>query len=161
MIHLRRKNLVGGTIAVFVVLAAVILYRFTRSPSPFPASVRKTADFALYYPAELPQGWLVDKNSISASNQLVVYAVTDGKRHKFTVNMQPVARNFDFSSFKKQYKNGDEFTADSGSAFTAKNALQLVAVVQTPENSLIIINTRSVTAKTELATLVRSLEIAE
>lgn len=73
--------LVGGTI--------VILWKVGgANPSPIPSQVTKQVKFSLYYPKELPSGYILDQNSITSEHDTVVYTLQSADK-SIVVTQQP------------------------------------------------------------------------
>ncbi|HEX8763308.1 MAG TPA: hypothetical protein VF733_06165 [Candidatus Saccharimonadales bacterium] len=84
----------------FIFLAAIAVFflanRKTPSPSrpsAVPATIRRHAKFAIFYPeaSKLPNGYILDAHSFSGNDQAVVYSVTYNTDQKiaFTVQKKP------------------------------------------------------------------------
>jgi hypothetical protein len=68
---------IGGILAV--VLIGVGLLLWTRQPgSPLPATVIMQADFPVYYPEKLPEGYTYEPGSASYDKNTVTYALKNG-----------------------------------------------------------------------------------
>ncbi len=147
---------IAASLLVVVIGGLVLLASQHKTTGPFPASVRKQASFALYYPTELPAGWDVDQHSIGGNSQAVTYGITSNKSTKFAVSIQAIPADFDFTVFKKKFFSTDEFTTKIGSALVGEVGNSLVASIRTNDNSWILINTSYQTSRAELTELVRA-----
>ena len=69
-------------VVALVTLAAftTVIWWFTRPVSPLPKSVVNSVSFQIYYPKALPQGYGLKKGSVSATDGIVFFALTNGNR---------------------------------------------------------------------------------
>jgi hypothetical protein len=83
---------------------------------PLPATIRSQVRFGLYYPAKLPAGWHVKKDSFAVSQGVVFYLV-EGTKGVVTVSIQPRPATFDYATFYEKGLSGTfQFTTPAGQA---------------------------------------------
>ncbi len=159
--YLVRSAAVG--LAGLLVLAGFLLASHFKHPgvaSPrqhyFPAAIRSSTKFQLYYPAQLPSGLSVVVDSIKASKQTVFYNVQDTAGHKFYVSLQAYPANFDYEAFKQKFSNTDEFNTTVGNVLYGDAGYALVASIRTNDNSWILINAPDTSTGSELQAITRS-----
>lgn len=123
----------------------------------FPHKLSSQASMSLYYPIKPPSGMSVDQASFSApSKNVITYIVSDSQSNKFYVAMQLLPDTFNFAKFKSKFEKTEEFTANAGSVLIGDLGNQLVASIQTPKNSWIIVNTTAFSQQAELEALCRA-----
>ena len=124
----------------------------------FPNSiVQSQSAMQLYYPVNLPVGYIVN-NDFKSSPNLVTYSVTDKGSDKFVLSIQPLPSTFNYDLFKQKLLNPDEFNTSTGSALVGSAGPSLIAIVRTNENVLVIINALNTDTKSQLEVVVRSLQ---
>lgn len=155
--------LAGAGLVVVIVAAGLVYYYHPSSHRPsssgyFPDPIRSQVKTALYYPTHPPSGMQVDRTSFHVpTKNVVTYTVSDSQDNKFYVSIEPIPDNFDFIAFKKKFQTTDDLNLPTGNGFIGDLGAQLVASIQTQQNSWIIINTKAVTQAAELQSLARSL----
>ena len=144
---------------IFVVTALFVSVQYMGHPSYyFPADIRKSARFQLYYPTKLPTGMYVVPNSIHGDGQAVLYTVADGQNHKFFVSIQPLPQSFDYEQFKKKFTDTDETLVNTGSALTGDAGYALIGSIRTADNTWILINAPDTSTGSAVQALTRSFE---
>jgi hypothetical protein len=96
----RRRLIIAG--AVVVITAAIgtgVIYQTGRRINQLPETIANQVTFPLYYPAKMPPGFQLDKDSFSATSQVVTYSVTYGDSRNLVVSQQPTPKDFDFEKF--------------------------------------------------------------
>src|SRR4051812_21969102 len=86
---------VAGFICGLLVIILII-----KHTNPLPGTVRETADFPLFYPADLPASYKVDRTTINGSERLVQLVIVTPTKGKIVVSEQSKPSQFDFSSLK-------------------------------------------------------------
>lgn len=161
--HTRSRLL--GTVIVLILLvglaAGFVWYQKSHSaPTPIPAAIRKQLNIALYYPASLPGGWVVDSNSFRIpTSEVLTFGVKDSAGDIFNVSEQAIPDNFDFTVFQKKFSSPDTFSAPAGDVMAGQVASSLLASIRTSNNTWLIINTSNVDVQTSLETLCRSFSL--
>ena len=141
---------------VVIAVGGFIYYRVNYA-GYFPHNVRRQVHIALYYPVNPPDGLRVDRTSFQVPYQgVVTYTLRDTRGNKFYVSEQALPGNFDFTAFKAKFESTDEITVPAGNALVGDLGIELIASIQTPKNSWIIINTPDITGQTELEALSRT-----
>lgn len=70
-----RKKLIVCIVVILIVLCVLVGLYLTRPKTPIPENIRKQADFPLYYPERLPDGYKLDKGSVKYENGVVFYSL--------------------------------------------------------------------------------------
>jgi hypothetical protein len=81
-----------------ILLAGGVFVYLHRSSDPIPKTVRQAADFELYYPYALPDGWKLDKNSFETTQDVVLYTLKSAKGN-IVISEQKQQAGFNYSSF--------------------------------------------------------------
>ena len=140
---------------VGVVLLAIGLGALGHRRRYFPEGVVRQAHFALYYPANAPANFNVERSSIKGDGQAVFYVIRDDQRRPFYVSIQPMPADFDYAAFKQKFADTDESVVNIGSVLTGDAGVSLIASIRTVDNSWIIINAPDATTSAELQGLTR------
>lgn len=91
-----------GVIAVIAALAgmAIVGHSFAKkhgAVTPIPKSVSAAADFPLYYPGKLPQGWaLEEKSFVYTPDNIAAYTVSANGGGKVFMSIQKPPAGFNF-----------------------------------------------------------------
>jgi hypothetical protein len=143
-LYAKRKIWIIFAISLLLVIALVLLTLWLRNREPafFPKEVRQSVAFDLYYPNEkkLPQGFALDRASISTSSQVVLYSVNYGNNQRiaFTIQKKPPEKKLK-SFYDQQLSKARELTTDIGTASLATLNEQSFASLPTKGNSWIIV----------------------
>ena len=97
--------------------AAVVVFPKNSTPTnPFSQNIKSSANFNLYYPTQLPDGYSIKSSSIQLKDGVLTYAATRADL-RIVFTMQAVPANFNFQSFYQQYlKNTQQFHTAYGQA---------------------------------------------
>ena len=150
--HKKRSIILICSIVAFVIIGLGVgaYFVFGMSHNPIPAVVRSQVKFDLFYPSKLPNGWKLDKNSFTASSQLVVYKLKNGN-NTIVVNTQAKPKDLDLNYFYTKGLSGAvKFTTPLGDAAVGKSSGQLIGSL-TSTNSWILAtssNSKSVSSDT-------------
>lgn len=102
----RRQKLVASMLFIAILIATLATVYFVkfRSPEPpIPPEAVSAAIFPLYYPAELPEGFLIDPTSFKSSQYVVLYQIKQENTGKIiNVSLQPTLPDFDYDEFYKR-----------------------------------------------------------
>ena len=97
----------GALVLIFLLgLGVVLISRyFSVAPNPIPISVRQAVSFPTYYPNtnKLPSGYVLDKSSISASQNALVLSITYGHANLIVFTEQPLPKSNDLQQFYAQH----------------------------------------------------------
>jgi len=128
-----KKLLLFAAPLVVIIIAGGLFYKFKAPHDPIPKSISSQAAFTLYYPKALPQHWSLDKSSFYAnSNDQVVGYLLRGPHANLNITIQPVPRNFNFTSFYNQRLSGTvQFLTPLGQGAIGKANNQLVGSLVT------------------------------
>lgn len=112
----RNKRIVIAilVIAIMSVAAAVVI---PRKAAPIPSEIVRRVTFPLYYPAALPKGYELARDSFSSTSQVVTYYVRYEGTKKLIFSLQPKPADFDFEGFYlKQLFGAKEILTPIGKA---------------------------------------------
>ena len=119
-----RRPRIGLKMVVIIAVAALLigvagfmaLPKNSTSKNPFSQSIKSSANFKLYYPAKLPDGYTIKSSSIQLKDGVLTYAATRADL-RIVFTMQAVPDNFNFKAFYQQYlKNTQQFHTPYGQA---------------------------------------------
>jgi hypothetical protein len=168
------QRLFRPVLAVFSVCAGIViifllvtLYRHhmsTVSSDPIPLATRQKVSFPIYYPdqAKMPHGYKFSLNSLTASNQAVVYVVTYGKGQRIVFTVQQKPSETDLKGFYATHMPlYTQFQASGGTA--ADGVINGEVVVSLPTNSKawLLITAPLNVSQPQLHKVVQSLVIAK
>jgi len=100
-------KVLAAIVAIVVAVAAVVI--FVARPGghdPLPADIKKEANFTLYYPKKVPEGFHFDNALYDASTHVVTYDYTTNDGNKLYFSLQPKPSNFNFDNFNKKQLSG-------------------------------------------------------
>jgi hypothetical protein len=136
--HGRRITVSAVAVLVITVAGAAgywLLHRNSQAAnSPLPQSVVQSANFPLYFPDTLPDGFRLDEQSVSFDNGAVFYSLTDGKG---AIQISEQAMPDSLSNFKN-FNDLTETHVKIGKAFFGTDKQQS-AVIFAPK-TLVSIN---------------------
>lgn len=97
----RRRILVIACGVLLLALFAGGLFFFLnrQSSSPFSQTITSSVSFPLYYSKGLPEGFQLDKESVSFKQGVVVYSLSTKDGKKIFVSQQKRPEGFDFEGF--------------------------------------------------------------
>lgn len=129
------------------------------SPSPFSEEVKKDIDFSLYYPANLPEGFKIETDSIQQADQgVVIYAISNDSGKRITVSIQKMPENIDLNKIYENLSNVYEVDTDYGKVKVGQDENILIGNVNA-EGTWLLINTPNGNVSTdELNTVLSSLK---
>lgn len=127
--------IIGGVAIAIIAAACIILYiRLNHSDQPSEISkAQKIVDFPLYYPSQVPPGFVFDKN-VSSMKQVVLYSYTYNKNEKISVSIQPLTNEIDPNAFNPT----SDFTTHIGRAYMVDIDLRTTAAVMGKKSWLLI-----------------------
>jgi hypothetical protein len=121
----------GIVAVVLLTMAAVFGYLVFMESGSIPRTYRKGLDFSLYYPAQLPEGYYVDKRSFKREGAVLIFSIkrtgsksvvvsqqalpTDQPVHKASNSPTPLAGERDFKTAVGDVHIGlwgDKYVAD-------------------------------------------------
>lgn len=106
---------VGGLCAVLITVVGVVLFTHIRSSNPIPENMRSQVHFATYYPASLPEGFVIDPSSYDITNSIITYVIKTPDNGSISVSQQQTLSTFDFTEFQENtLKNKRTATLKNG-----------------------------------------------
>jgi hypothetical protein len=130
--------------------------------SPVPLSIRRNANFSIYYPdqAKLPAGYTLNTGSFKfADNTAVIYTVSYGANKKLTFSVQKKPADTIIQKFATGYiPLHTNVTTPTGTALVGAIGMQTVVSLPTKGNAWIIITGPSDTDQTRLTQVLRSIK---
>lgn len=111
-----------ATSAVAATAVGLSMRQDENPPDPFTASQRSTASFKLYYPAELPEGYVIDKSSLAQQDlnllSMRINTADSGldPGQQLVVTQQPVPASFNFEIFHQSFADASTLKTDLGTA---------------------------------------------
>lgn len=125
-------------IALTVILAvstAYIVYRlFGSNPngvsSPFTSEIKQSVDFTLYYPANLPDGFKIEQDSVSQADEgVVIYAISNGSGKRITISVQQMPENINLDLLYNNLSDVYEIDTSYGKVKVGKDGNVLIGNV--------------------------------
>lgn len=143
--------------SVFVLSAIGIIALHLRAPAPsfFPARIKQSVDFPLYYPQDPPAGLTLDKTSFSSTDQVVLYDYIYSGSKRLIVSIQPRTNGVDPSSFNPT----KQFTTSIGEAYLVSLDTRTTAAIM-GDKSWVLINAPDVIDTDTLTAFINSLKPA-
>lgn len=86
--------------------AALLLRKPAASSGGFLGQVASTVNFPLYTPAWLPEGWFLDRQSLSVTSEVVTFTVNDTKGQRLVFTEQPRPPQDNLDTFYNQQLSG-------------------------------------------------------
>lgn len=126
--------------------------------APTPAAVSKQIKTTPYYPTNLPTTFRSNNDTQLIGTSTVYYSYSDNKGNQYYVTQQPTPANFNYAAFKSGLSNTEEFSVSIGSAVIGTNASELVGGIRTNNNLWILVGASSANVRTQLKTLINSLQ---
>lgn len=103
----RKAKVVLAVAGVGLVTALLLGYFLWYAPNHTPSVLHDAASkaaFPLYEPSALPDGYVIDPESISLTSEALLFSASNNKGEKLIFTETPVSQEFDFESFyKEQY----------------------------------------------------------
>jgi len=162
-LRLKRPPLWGLLTLATIVTAAILLlvvraHTATTGANIFSGNLQKQAPFPLYYVHKVPHGLHIQKNSISYSDAVVTFSLSDGQGQSLAISEQATPEKFDFTKFyKDNVRVSQQLPTNEGEVtFGTFNGLQVCMLV-TPR-TWIIVNDLSGAHPSQLNTLCRNLK---
>jgi hypothetical protein len=125
----------------------------------FPSSITKSqTKMQLYYPTNLPGGYVVNNDFKTPEANVVTYSVSDSKSNKYVIAIQPLPRGFNIDDQKTKLLNPDTIKTNYGSAIVGTTVDGLLALIRTDDNSLIIIHALNKDTQPQLETIIKALQ---
>lgn len=83
----------GFTLVILLIAGFLFYFVATAPKNPFTGEMAEEIDYPLLYPATLPEGFKLDKNSVSQTEDVVIYAIKNGDK-TIHISLQPQPQNF-------------------------------------------------------------------
>jgi hypothetical protein len=151
----RRLMLASGALAAAVILVAVAFFLIFGHTSPARSALsqaQQKVTFPLYYPESTPEGFTFDKDSVSATDQVVLYSYSYDGDKRLLVTVQ--SGKFDSGQFKAT----SDFTTTMGHAYIVDLDDRTTAAI-VGEQSWVIINAPNKIAVDKLTAFINSLRL--
>jgi replication initiation and membrane attachment protein DnaB len=98
------------------VIACLFIFTGLFKASPIPENIRRQLDFAIYYPAQLPNGYLIQDDSYEVINGTLSYTIGGLQKPPISVSQQSPPETFDFEKFHNEtLKNKHTTNTDTSS----------------------------------------------
>lgn len=153
-----RRKILAAVVSFAVILSIVALFVVRGPATHIPAEIaraQKAVHFTLYYPEQLPDGFSLDRTSVSVGGNVVIYSCIYEKTKRVSISIQPR-----YSSFSTdQFKATSEFTTHIGRAFMVDLEDRTTAAVVGPA-SWVLINAPNTMAVDDMRTLIDGLRSA-
>lgn len=101
----RKAKVVLAVAGVGFVTALLLGYFLWYAPNHTPPVLHDAASkaaFPLYEPSALPDGYVIDPDSVSLTSDALLFSASNNKGEKLIFTETPVSQEFDFESFYKQ-----------------------------------------------------------
>jgi len=125
--------------------------------SAFGQPIDARLSIPVYFPQNLPAGYVYNKDSKVLKTNVFYYSVTGPRSRLFHVTQQPIPESFDFAVFNKKLLTPDTFNAISGTVTAGEVGVNTIGSIKTNKNTWIIINSSAPNSVTQLETVARSL----
>jgi hypothetical protein len=77
-----RKHLKLEYVLILVIILALGgWWIFKINSNPIPGNIRKSLNFSVYYPDQMPQGFKIDKTSFQYNNGLMTFVIRNGNQY--------------------------------------------------------------------------------
>lgn len=97
------KGLILSTFIVLGLLTSGGAYAYMRpKPPQFPVAVTTQAEFQLFIPSELPEGFIIDQNSFSYDGGALLYTISGPNGRTIIITQQPKPAGMDLKKFNKE-----------------------------------------------------------
>lgn len=121
---MKKRHILIACFVLATIIGSVILFiNLSKSTSPFTKEVTARYNFPLYYPATVPNGWQLDKESMNRGQGVLIYNVFDRNdpEKKVNISLQPQPRAFDFDKlYKETLIKSSQFNTSLGNAAIGK-----------------------------------------
>jgi hypothetical protein len=154
----KRKLLIILTLTLLLGLGALAwFYELKNQPDPIPSRIKESVTYPLYYPAELPDQYSIDKQSFQTTNQVVIYYLVKDGSPSLSISIQPRPNNFNFEDFHlKKMTGSKEVLTQSGKAVIGTYNDRIIGSLVTDKSWLLVAAPSKVSAK-GIETIVKSL----
>jgi len=159
-----RRVVLGMVILVGIFGVGAVGYIYFKSNnaksstlSAFSQPIDARLTIPVYYPQDLPAGYIYNNDSKILKTNVFYYSVTGPRNSLFHVTQQPIPESFDFATFNKKLLTPDTFNATSGTVTAGEVGVNTIGSVKTDKNTWIIINSSAPNSVTQLETVARSL----
>ncbi len=128
----RRTLVVATSLAGVISIIATVLLTVPPARSPFK-TVRSKANFSLYYPTKLPEGFTLATRSVSwQDNTAVIFWLSNANGDKIYFSEVAKPANFDFEKFKSTLTTVRVSKVGIGTATIGKTANGQTTIVSIP-----------------------------
>jgi hypothetical protein len=121
-----------------VIIGLAVHHSLGGSNSPLSETIKSHASFPLYYPKDLPQGYVLHQQAYDTENSVVSFDLINQGREIY-FSEQALPRRFDFASFHNNQMTGtSKLNTPVGPAYIGIINKQDVASVETPKTWVLI-----------------------
>lgn len=130
--------------------------------NPFSTGVVAAMKFPLYYPTNLPNGYRVDKKSVShPSDGVVVFDMIGPKGEKLYMSEEARPVSFDLGGFYKKFQDLKEVPVSDGSVAVGRvNSGQTEIVSRANNKTWVLSNTTANIPLDQLVSMLKSLTLS-
>lgn len=140
---LRRPPTIIATAVTVAILGSATAWWLIAHTKPIPAKYRQGLNFQLYYPQNLPKGYIVDKHSFQRKNKVLIFNISSPSGKNIAVAEQHIPQGLDLSQHPNpsgvSLPDQRNFTTAAGSAQISLWGDKLVSSLVTP-NTWVILN---------------------
>jgi hypothetical protein len=131
---------------------------FNQKQKPLSSDVSKLSE-AIYYPDpnHMPPGFTVNGDTQVVNDTSMFYSISDTATNNYSVIEQPLQPGFSLDVLAKNYKNIERFKAPIGDVMMGTTGAQLIANIQTPEGTWIMVNANELNMQPQLKAIINSL----
>jgi hypothetical protein len=160
----RRKILIISTcIAATIIICAglgSLLYAHSKK-SPLPKNIVQSANFPIYYPSPVPQGYSYDPDRTTASTGLLIYRLkNNANKAPLTLTLQPVPKGFNVSKVFDP-KVTPATSVPVGNEYNLGIGQESKYVIITDDGTLIFITSSTKIPGSTLHSLVNNLQLVK
>lgn len=145
---------------ILVAISGGIWWWQTRDQMPanfFPKSVYQAVSFPLFYPANLPSGYKFVEDSLSSSNQAIVFALEKDASHRVVVTVQAAPPGLNFDEFnRKELIGAKEIITRSGPGVVGLYGDHYLGSLLA-EKTWIIVNAKPAVSSTDVENITKTL----
>ncbi|HXY17806.1 MAG TPA: hypothetical protein VEH48_00055 [Candidatus Nitrosopolaris sp.] len=109
------------------------------------------------YTSSLPTGFYLNNDAQNLGNGVITYSINDSNGNTYSVVQEPLPANSNATVFAQKLTDTETFTAPVGNAVIGDSGSELLAGVNAPNNTWIIIEAPNTSLRPQLEELVRSL----
>jgi hypothetical protein len=156
----RTKIVLVSAVLLFISLSVVmgLTYFFHRTHhfNPIPERIRQSTNVSLYYPAELPEGYAIKKDSFSLTSSVVTYYAVNSSSDKIIFSIQALPDKPDLEDFNKRVlQNAVPVVSDVGDATIGELQGRTVGSIVTKYSWVLITTSSDSVPKTAITATIK------